>query len=124
MTEAKPWSKADSLRHNGPHRRLRAVATGTEWKRIRAAKDGPCRRCGSPPPNDLHHLIHRSQGGSDVADCVVPLCSACHELVERRDPDACLALALSLSDREYAYVHDTFGESFFERRLGIVYTRA
>ncbi len=123
MTEAKPWSKSDSLRHNGPRRKLRAVATGTEWKRIRAAKDARCRLCGAPPPNDLHHVLSRGQGGDDVAPNVVPLCARDHDLVERRDPAACMALAVSLTDEEYAYAVDTFGESFFERRLGIVYSR-
>jgi hypothetical protein len=51
------------------------------------------------------------------------LCSADHAQIEVRDPIAGQRLAESLTDAEYAYAVEHFGESFFERRLGVVYTR-
>ncbi len=54
----------------------------------------------------------------------MPLCLDCHAKIEDRHRDAGHILACSLSDMEYAYVVEKYGEAFFERRLGIVYERA
>ncbi len=121
--EAKPWSKAESLKR-GERRTKRQVAGPKRWREIVAKKQGPCRVCGKPPPNELHHLIARSQGGADCEGNIAALCSACHAKIEARDPVAGLALAVALDDLSYAYVVERFGESFFERRLNIIYERA
>lgn len=36
-----------------------------------------CEECGKTAV-DLHHRIKRSQGGSDEAENLVPLCRECH----------------------------------------------
>ncbi|MDA2915398.1 HNH endonuclease [Nitrospinae bacterium AH_259_B05_G02_I21] len=40
--------------------------------------------CRSPRNLTVHHLVKRSQGGSDHIDNLITLCWACHEQVERR----------------------------------------
>jgi hypothetical protein len=79
--------------------------------------------CGRRPPNELHHLISRAQGGADCEGNIVALCQRDHAMIEARDPVAGMILASALDDLSYAYVIEHFGESFFERRLGVVYTR-
>ncbi len=119
---AKPYPKlAQTAR--GERRTSRKVAGRARWAEIAAKKQGDCRCCGHRPPNELHHLIARSQGGSDTESNIVPLCRLCHGRVENRDEPECSQLALSLTDFEYAYVITTYGEAFFERRLGVKYER-
>lgn len=38
----------------------------------------PCENC-SAKSVDLHHLIFRSQGGSDEVENIAALCRGCHE---------------------------------------------
>ncbi len=39
-----------------------------------------CQACGRPTVLDVHHVVKRSQGGSDFdLDRLVALCRACHE---------------------------------------------
>ncbi len=122
IDDFKPYSK-DAQLARGPKRPKRQTASRDRWAQIAAAKQGPCRVCRKAPPNELHHLIARSQGGADTEGNIVSLCRSCHARIEARDPLAGEILAASLTDAEYAYTHDHFGESFFERRLGIVYSR-
>lgn len=121
--EARPLSKSSQLAR-GNRRYTRKVASARRWQQIADAKQGPCRCCDAPPPNQLHHTLSRSQGGSDTESAIVPLCQRCHQLVEERDPAACRALVLSLTDAEYAWLVEAAGESVFERRYGITYSRA
>ncbi len=123
LDEAKPWSKEQALAR-GPKRPSRQIAGGKRKAQMREAKQGPCRICGKLPPNELHHLISRAQGGADSESNLVPLCLIDHAFIEARDPVAGMILASSLTDAEYAYCVDRYGEAFFERRLGIVYSRA
>ncbi len=118
----KPFSKETQLAR-GERRHTRQVASKRRWAVIAASKQGPCRCCLVAPPNELHHLIARSQGGSDTEANIVPLCLDCHAKIEARHRDAGHILACSLSDLEYAYVVEKYGEAFFERRLGVVYSR-
>lgn len=119
---ARPFSK-EAQTARASRRYHRTVASPKRWQAIIAAKMGPCRCCSAPAPNELHHLIPRSQGGSDTESCLVPLCRDCHLLVESRDPGAGMKLALSLSDDEYAFMVEHGGEGVLERRLGVVYSR-
>lgn len=121
--DARPWSKESSLARAGK-RHHRQTASSRRWSQIAESKGGPCKVCGAAPPNQLHHLIARSQGGADTEANIVALCQRDHALIEARDPVAGLILAGALTDLEYAYCVDHFGESFFERRLGVVYSRA
>lgn len=120
--DARPYSK-DSQLARSTRRYVRRVASPKRWEAIADARQGPCLVCGNRPPNELHHLIARSQGGSDTEGNIVPLCRRCHLHVEERRPAACRMLAAALDDLSYAYVVEHGGENFFERRLGITYER-
>ena len=102
-----------------PPRRTRATAA--EWKRIRAAKLGPCLVCGDADTT-LHHLVPKSLGGGDVEDNLVPLCGSgttgCHGLVEARDRTVCALLRDSLTRAELAYVLAVKGAVFLDRYYG------
>jgi len=91
-------------------------ANSKQWEQIRGAKLGPCRVCKPDGPyrSELHHLVPRSQGGVDTKSNLVPLCRSCHDLVTRRDRQACAELRSSLSDAEYAYAVECLGEDVFE----------
>jgi hypothetical protein len=119
--DAQPFSK-ESQTARGERRYTRKVASPKRWVAIIAAKGGPCRVCGAAVVQ-FHHVIPRGQGGADSESNIVPLCADCHRRIEARDKEAGLALALSLSDSEYAYAIEHGGEDVLERRLGIVYTR-
>ena len=47
------------------------------------APDQPlkCWHCQLKLANDLHHIIFRSQGGSDEVENLIPLCRDCHNAV-------------------------------------------
>ncbi len=120
--DALPFSKETALARK-ERRYRRRVASPKQWQAIQEAKQGPCRCCQSPPPNELHHALSRAQGGSDVADNIVPVCSHCHRLVEARTPWACETLCASFTDAEYAFLVETAGEDVFERRYGVRYVR-
>jgi hypothetical protein len=57
-----------------------------------------------------HHLVPRDRDGDDVADNIVPLCHADHELVTRSHRTALHRLGESLTDAEYAYMVGKLGE--------------
>ncbi len=43
------------------------------------ARDGKaCRKCGKSEKLELHHIIPVAENGSDEAENLVPLCTACH----------------------------------------------
>ena len=118
-----PFSKEQQLAR-AERRYKRRVASPKTWQRIADEKQGPCRTCGAVPPNELHHLVPRSQGGSDVADNIVPLCSDCHGRVEARNKEVCAALRLALSDAEYAYAATELGDDRFEARFPVKWEAA
>ena len=119
---AKPYPKSTQLAR-AERRHHRRVASPQGWQRIADAKQGPCRVTGTPPPNELHHIVARAHGGADTASNIVPLSRAAHDLVTRRDPLACYALLASLTDAEYAYMIDVGGEDYPERAYGLEYGR-
>ena len=41
-------------------------------------RDGHCRCCGGRSGLHVHHIVFRSQGGSDEPDNLILLCSECH----------------------------------------------
>lgn len=107
------FSKQDQT-SRGPRRSSRIKATRTQWAELHALKQGPCRVCGAPPPNQLHHTVKRSQGSGDVPDCLVPLCAVCHDAVEKHDPTACQKVAASLTGQERAYILSLKGRGWLE----------
>lgn len=120
---AMPHSKETALARQ-ERRYKRQVASPKRWQAIADSKQGPCRVCAAPAPNELHHIVSRAQGGSDTESNIMPLCRTCHGLVEHRDPGACRLLVESLTDAEYSYAVHRGGEGFLERRYGIRYERA
>ena len=62
-------------------------ATTQEWAIIRLAiivrARFRCQACGRRVPLDVHHLVKRSQGGSDFDfDRLIALCRRCHDLTD------------------------------------------
>ena len=92
----------------------RHKASRQEWEEIRLEKGTGCRVC-LHSRYELHHLVGRDLGGSDVADNIVPLCSHHHRLVEERR----LFLGDLLLDAEIRYVRTVKGERFLSRYYGL-----
>jgi 5-methylcytosine-specific restriction endonuclease McrA len=75
-----------------PRRRRNQLKDTTAWRRARQAalyRDGRrCGRCGSPAtpfdPLHVHHVVPRSEGGTDTLGNLVTLCALCHPQVERK----------------------------------------
>ncbi len=72
------------LRRHTPLRRTR-FSPASEEQRAKVA-GRPCLACGRRPV-DPAHLVPRSRGGCDQADCVVPLCRRCHRAFDRGELD-------------------------------------
>ena len=117
-----PFSKEQQLAR-GTRRYTRKVASPKRWQAIIAAKRGSCRCCPATVGIQFHHLVPRAIGGSDTESNIVPLCAGCHELVTRRDKPTCAALRRSLSDAEYAYLHETLGEARVDERYPVEWAR-
>ncbi len=72
------------VKAGGPRARGRPAASAAEWKAIRVqvlARAGwRCQACGVRRRLDVHHVVKRSQGGSDFdLDQLVALCRWCHD---------------------------------------------
>lgn len=93
-----------------------------EWERLREAKlyGRSCRVCRATLAETLHHLIPRSNGGSDVEDNLIPVCGSgstgCHGLLEEWDETASLKLGLSLTVEERRHVVEFKGAYYLSRR--------
>lgn len=125
-----PDPKSRSLTRGRPKYR-RIVASPKSWQRIADAKLGPCRVCGSQGSNgalhgkiQLHHIVSREDHGDDVEENIAPLCPVDHTYVTQREPVACRAFLLTLTDAEYSYAVERGGEAYFERAYGIEYRRS
>ena len=122
---AEPFPKSRQLAR-GERRYRRKVASPKQWQAIIAAKQGPCRVCEAlvgaftlPPEGvEYHHVVSRAQGGDDVGDNIVPLCSLCHGDVTRRFQPSLGVLAVSLSEAERAYVVGKLGPDGMRRLFG------
>ncbi len=71
------------IRQGGPRAKGRPAASVEAWKAIRAEvlarAAWRCQACGRGGRLDVHHLVKRSQGGSDFDfDRLVALCRSCH----------------------------------------------
>jgi 5-methylcytosine-specific restriction endonuclease McrA len=72
------------IRAGGPRARSRQAASWPEWSAIRdqvlARASWRCQACGVRRRLDVHHVVKRSQGGSDFdLDLLVALCRWCHD---------------------------------------------
>lgn len=116
-----PHAKATSLAR-AERKYRRKVASPKQWAAIRAEKldEQPCRLCGEMKPLEAHHLASRgAQLGDDVSANIVGVCKTCHARVTEREPSALADLAVRLSDVEYAFLKQTFGEGIMERLFGV-----
>jgi 5-methylcytosine-specific restriction endonuclease McrA len=43
-----------------------------------------CQYCRSKPVTDIHHIVYRSQGGSDEVDNLIGLCRLCHQQAHKQ----------------------------------------
>jgi 5-methylcytosine-specific restriction endonuclease McrA len=83
-----------------------------ELRREVMKRDGwQCLVCGDERQErlDLHHLIHRSQGGKDDFYNLVTLCRHCHELVHEEDQETIECLWDTLAEMSMEFYHCTFG---------------
>jgi hypothetical protein len=76
--------RTEGLRRTTPLRRSR-IAPASDAQRAKVAGQR-CLVCGERPV-DPAHLVPRSLGGCDDADCVVPLCRIHHRLYDRGEFD-------------------------------------
>ena len=72
------------MREGGPRARGRRAASWAEWASIReqvlARAGWRCQACRVRRRLDVHHVVKRSQGGSDFdLDQLVALCRWCHD---------------------------------------------
>lgn len=119
------YSKSEQL-SRGPKRPARIKASRQEWAKIIIAKAGPCRCVGMGQCDgrtEFHHLLSRGQGGGDVFDNIVPLCTHHHRQVTENFSLARRHLAENLTDREYAFLIDELGEGAMERLFGVMDSR-
>ena len=75
-----PWPRRQP---DQPRARGRATASPEQWQAIRdvvlARAGWRCQACGRGGRLDVHHVVKRSQGGSDWdLDALVALCRRCH----------------------------------------------
>ena len=75
-----PWR---SRGNDEPRARGRPSASPEEWQAIRTAvvarAGWRCQACGRGGRLDVHHVVKRSQGGSDWdLEALVALCRRCH----------------------------------------------
>ena len=85
MIRRKPLRRAPWRRRqpDQPRARGRATASPEQWQAIRdvvlARAGWRCQACGRGGRLDVHHVVKRSQGGSDWdLDALVALCRRCH----------------------------------------------
>jgi 5-methylcytosine-specific restriction endonuclease McrA len=63
-------------------KRPRLVLSGQDYEELRnrvLSRDGwKCQSCGRHKDLQVHHLMRRSQLGSDALDNLIALCASCH----------------------------------------------
>ncbi len=72
-------------------RRLKGKAFQREFAKIKpliAERDNYCCRLCGRKADDIHHIVFRSQGGTNEEDNLICLCRACHEKAHGIDADA------------------------------------
>jgi len=89
------------------------------------AKGGLCVICGSRNV-ELHHVRFRSQGGSDVPENLVMLCSDCHLMIHAENKDVRKLLGQHIAAHRpdiIAHIKKSMGEDvgaeWLKRRLSL-----
>jgi 5-methylcytosine-specific restriction endonuclease McrA len=104
-----------------PKPESRYVADADEWDEIRDSFAGSsCQVCGAwwnRFRDHLHHIVHRSQRGSDVHENLAPLCSDCHALVHAHDMRTRARFAASLSTAQRVYALRVKGPGWLDRYM-------
>ena len=86
--EFRRWQK-----ENGLKRTKRRKALPPETRRAVLDRDGhKCFFCGATENLEVHHLLPRSQGGGDVLENLLTVCTKCHAWVHEGDPVHCLMM--------------------------------
>lgn len=61
----------------------------TDARKIIVSRDGnKCKWCSSNVQLEVHHILPKSQGGTDAADNLVTLCHKCHKQWHREQSAA------------------------------------
>lgn len=122
-------------KHDGP-RRFREKASPERWAEIRKAKLGECVVCRwfqtkQQLPSSLHHVVPKSQGGSDCESNCVPVCgdgvTGHHGLLEAHDQPTCQAFAAAIQlfdPAAYSYAIEKLGEYGFLKRYHVRFEAA
>ena len=94
------------IRAGGPTSTHRPALSRAAWQALRAyvfAREGwRCFVCRRKRPLDPHHLVKRSQGGSDSVSNVVSLCRPCH-LATDRPMERGRLVVTALVDEKFSY---------------------
>ena len=97
--ESRQWAKDNpekrALCDRVKRHRKRAAGhlTAAEWRTVLATYGSACLACGSEDPPTIDHVIPISQGGTNTADNVQPLCNPCNmrkgtQTIDYRPPGA------------------------------------
>ena len=83
-----PEHQAEMVREYTARRRAEGKAAdyGPEWAKISKRflqVNHICVRCGHPS-EIAHHIIERTQGGSDEWGNLLPLCNVCHTYIHKK----------------------------------------
>jgi 5-methylcytosine-specific restriction endonuclease McrA len=88
--------------------------------RLKVLNEGCCRVTGRTDTKlDAHHLVERSQGGSDDPDNIMPLANDFHVFEYHQGTDragAARRIRAAMTSAEEAYVIRTKGETWLNRR--------
>ena len=98
---------------------------------IYAMQDGKCPVCGKLIEH-YHHIIPRSQGGSNRPDNIIGICADCHEKIHtKKDSEVLAAIkkagekkkysALSVLNQAIPYIYQELTEIFGEEHIHICY---
>jgi 5-methylcytosine-specific restriction endonuclease McrA len=68
----------ERLRQKRPRLVLRPEEYGELKTRVLDRDGWKCQSCGSAMNLEIHHLVRRSQLGSDEFDNLIALCAGCH----------------------------------------------
>lgn len=80
-----PGARAPELQQKGANNMISANITNAQRKAIYRREGWRCALCDSTKYLQIHHIIRRSQGGSNHPHNLIALCADCHALVHGLD---------------------------------------
>ena len=75
-----PGARAPELQQKGANNMISANITNAQRKAIYRREGWRCALCDSTKYLQIHHIIKRSQGGSNHPHNLITLCADCHAL--------------------------------------------